>query len=54
MQRLNVLYEKDSKGTSLAAGIVEINHDEIQEDFTEFIKNADALMYVEKKKMKNI
>ena len=49
MHRLRELYEKDSKGTSLAAGIVEVNHDEIQEDFAVFIKRADALMYTEKK-----
>ncbi|MBS3990552.1 MAG: GGDEF domain-containing protein [Erysipelothrix sp.] len=49
MKRLNQLYEQDSKGTSLAAGIVEIKHDEIQENFDEFIKKADELMYLEKK-----
>ena len=49
MHRLRSIYEKDSKGTTLAAGIVEVKHDEIQEDFAVFIKRADALMYTEKK-----
>ncbi len=54
LERLNMHYKQDAKGTSLAAGIVEINYDEIQEDFTEFLKNADDLMYLEKKKMKKL
>lgn len=52
MKRLNKLYEKDSKGTTLAAGIVEISDDEIQDDFSEFIKKADLLMYEEKDKFR--
>lgn len=54
MQRLNNLYEKDSKGTSLAAGIIEISYEEIQDDFTEFIKKADLLMYAEKEKNRRL
>lgn len=54
MNRLNVLYNKDSKGTSLAAGIIEISYDAMKEDFTEFLKSADDLMYLEKKKMKSL
>lgn len=52
MNRLNHLYAEDSKGTSLAAGIVEIDHEVITEDFAEVLKNADDLMYLEKKRMK--
>jgi diguanylate cyclase (GGDEF)-like protein len=52
MKRLKMLYEKDAKGTSLAAGIVEIGYDEIQDDFSEFIKKADSLMYEEKEKFR--
>jgi len=52
LERLNLLYNEDAKGTSLAAGIFEISPLEIQDDFSDYLKKVDELMYIEKEKMK--
>lgn len=54
MDRLMKLYEKDSKGTTLAYGIVEIEHTELKDDLNEVVKIADALMYAKRKENKEL
>lgn len=52
MERLREKYEPNSRGTSLAMGIVCINPDDINEDFSDYLKFADELMYKNKMLMK--
>lgn len=52
MQRLKSKYQPNSRGTSLAMGVVCINPDEMKEDFTDYLKFADEQMYKNKILMK--
>lgn len=52
MNRVSVEYQTEARGTTLAMGILEVKPSEITEDFEVCIRKTDALMYMEKKRMK--
>lgn len=53
ISRIKHFYSTKALGTSLAAGILEVDYHLMGSDFTQEFKEVDALMYEEKQKMKS-
>lgn len=52
LERLRACYGENARETSLAAGVLELPFDTTEEAFSECLKKADELMYLNKSEMK--